>query len=252
MTKKSATKKHSTASAKKTANASEKAKPSGKPSKVTTKPTTAKSMRAKPSKAAKVDDSASIAPASAAPGTSSALADELAPLAKMGKTELWKLFEKVFGHKTASCNTTYLRTAIAKELTARGSAVAVLGATAVPTTAATAPKTTRAEGGSTTKNGERDPRMPAAGTILERTHHGVVHKVKVLDDGFEYKGAKHASLSGLAKLITGAVWNGWAWFGLVPRAVKKTTAAASALRIAHAVTMATTKTNTRGAAVRRG
>jgi hypothetical protein len=42
---------------------------------------------------------------------------------------------------------------------------------------------------------ERDPRLPAVGTVLERAHNDVVHKVKVLDDGFEYRGERHRSLS---------------------------------------------------------
>ena len=36
----------------------------------------------------------------------------------------------------------------------------------------------------------------------------------VLEDGFEWKGARHRSLSVIAKAITGTNWNGWTFFGV--------------------------------------
>ncbi len=149
------------------------------------------------------------APVIATPG--SKLARELATLGKLGKTELWKRYEEVFGHKTRSCNTDHLRSAIAQKLheatTSKTSAKAMTAAT---------------NGGGTSASAvghvdKKDPRMPRVGTVLEREHKGVVHKVKVVEDGFEYKGQKHRSLSGLAKLITGQIWNGWVWFSLAKR-----------------------------------
>jgi len=61
---------------------------------------------------------------------------------------------------------------------------------------------------------DRDPRLPAVGTVLTREHGGVEHEVTVLDDGFGYDGETCRSLSAIARVITGTVWNGWAFFGL--------------------------------------
>jgi hypothetical protein len=60
------------------------------------------------------------------------------------------------------------------------------------------------------------------GTHLLRAWQGETHTVIVLDDGFEWNGARHRSLSAIAKAITGTNWNGPAFFGLnrVPAANK--------------------------------
>ncbi|ACY13230.1 putative bacteriophage related protein [Haliangium ochraceum DSM 14365] len=60
----------------------------------------------------------------------------------------------------------------------------------------------------------RDPRLPAVGTALRKEHGGELHEVAVLADGFEYRGRRYRSLSGIARAITGTSWNGYAWFGL--------------------------------------
>lgn len=52
------------------------------------------------------------------------------------------------------------------------------------------------------------------GTWLSRTWHGDVHQVIVLESGFEYRGERHASLSAIARQITGAKWSGPRFFGL--------------------------------------
>src|SRR5262249_37223849 len=64
---------------------------------------------------------------------------------------------------------------------------------------------------------ERDPRIPPAGTVLERDHNGDRIRVKVLEDGFLYKGRNFRSLSAVAKEATGTVWNGLLYFGLAKR-----------------------------------
>jgi hypothetical protein len=38
--------------------------------------------------------------------------------------------------------------------------------------------------------------------------------VLVLDKGFAWRGETYPSLSAIARAITGAHWNGWAFFGL--------------------------------------
>ncbi len=58
----------------------------------------------------------------------------------------------------------------------------------------------------------RDPRLPAAGTILRREYRHSVHEVLVLHDDFEYRGKRYASLSLIAREITGTTWNGFGFF----------------------------------------
>ena len=53
-----------------------------------------------------------------------------------------------------------------------------------------------------------------AGTRLIRQWQGVEHCVTVLDDGFEYQGARYRSLSAVARAIAGTRWNGWVFFGV--------------------------------------
>jgi len=60
----------------------------------------------------------------------------------------------------------------------------------------------------------RDPRLPEVGAVLVRDFGNKRHEVKVLKDGFEYAGAQFASLSAVAREITGTRWNGFIFFGL--------------------------------------
>jgi hypothetical protein len=55
------------------------------------------------------------------------------------------------------------------------------------------------------------------GTRLVRQWHGAVHRVTVLEHGFEYRGERHGSLSAIARAITGTRWSGPAFFGLKTR-----------------------------------
>ena len=67
------------------------------------------------------------------------------------------------------------------------------------------------------RKNERKPKAAPVikpGTWLSRTWHGEVHEVVVLEGGFEYRGSRHASLSAIARKITGARWSGPRFFGL--------------------------------------
>jgi hypothetical protein len=59
-----------------------------------------------------------------------------------------------------------------------------------------------------------DPRLPGVGTVLTRTYKGGVVRVKVQPDGFEYAGDRYASLSAVAKAVTGTHTNGFLFFRL--------------------------------------
>ena len=60
----------------------------------------------------------------------------------------------------------------------------------------------------------RDPRLPPAGAVLARLYKGERHEVRVLELGFEYAGRPYASLSQVARAITGTPWNGFAFFSI--------------------------------------
>lgn len=68
---------------------------------------------------------------------------------------------------------------------------------------------------------ERDPEHRPApeiklkpGTVLMREWRGVRHRVRVLREGFEYSDKRFASLSEVARAITGTRWSGPRFFGL--------------------------------------
>ncbi len=63
------------------------------------------------------------------------------------------------------------------------------------------------------------PLPPASSSLLPgarlmKTHGGKTHVVEVLTSGFRYDGEIYASLSAIAKAITGTHWNGLLFFGL--------------------------------------
>lgn len=59
-----------------------------------------------------------------------------------------------------------------------------------------------------------DPRLPPVGAAITRKYKGRAIAVTVLADGFEYVGERYASLTAVAKAITGSHINGFRFFGL--------------------------------------
>ena len=57
-----------------------------------------------------------------------------------------------------------------------------------------------------------DHRLPPPGTILARPYKGQLVQVQVLTEGFAYGGRVYASLSAVAKAITGSHCNGYLFF----------------------------------------
>jgi hypothetical protein len=57
-----------------------------------------------------------------------------------------------------------------------------------------------------------DHRLPPPGTILTRPYKGQLVQVQVLTQGFAYAGTVYASLSAVAKAITGTHTNGFHFF----------------------------------------
>ena len=60
----------------------------------------------------------------------------------------------------------------------------------------------------------KDPRLPIPGTMLVRRYRGKDIVVRVRDDGFEFDGHVHRSLSSAVRVATGTPWNWFAFFGL--------------------------------------
>ena len=60
----------------------------------------------------------------------------------------------------------------------------------------------------------RTRRRIKPGTRLVREWHGAVHVVEVTEHGFLWQEQTHASLSAIARAITGANWSGPRFFGL--------------------------------------
>jgi hypothetical protein len=83
--------------------------------------------------------------------------------------------------------------------------------------------TTSTESGAS--NAQRATTLPPAssqlvpGTRLVKAYQGVNHIVEATDEGFLYAGHTYASLSAIAKVITGTHWNGLLFFGLRKRKI---------------------------------
>lgn len=62
---------------------------------------------------------------------------------------------------------------------------------------------------------DKPPLKP--GTVLVREWDRKLQRVIVLEQGFDWNGQRYASLSAVARAITGTNWNGFTFFGLRPR-----------------------------------
>lgn len=60
----------------------------------------------------------------------------------------------------------------------------------------------------------RDKRLPIPGSVIHKKYKDQDIHVKVLDKGFEYKDRYYKSLTSIAFELTGAHWNGFAFFNL--------------------------------------
>jgi hypothetical protein len=68
-----------------------------------------------------------------------------------------------------------------------------------------------------------DQRLPPPGTLLTRPYKGQLVQVQVLTEGFAYAGRVYASLSAVAKAITGSHCNGYHFFRTTLNNHKETT-----------------------------
>ena len=64
------------------------------------------------------------------------------------------------------------------------------------------------------RHGGSPRRQLKPGTVLVRDYHGQRHTVTVAADGFNWQGTTYASLSAIARAITGTAWSGPRFFAL--------------------------------------
>jgi hypothetical protein len=154
------------------------------------------------------------------------LPDEFRHVNSLSTGELHAKFAQVFGYATASRNRTYLRRKIKyriQELAVGGLSDRALARAAELAEAGRLHHGSHGPRVAPTPDGAPEARgRLVAGTVLRREFQGAQHEVSVLVDGtFEYAGRTYGSLSTIAKEITGTVWNGKLFFGLVARAKKR-------------------------------
>jgi len=167
---------------------------------------------------------------SAAPTPIQRVEERVAEIKKMSVKELQALWQDLYSAPTNTRNRPYLQKRLAFRvqelaqgggLSARGKekAEALVAGTPGPRTKAASSTRKPATGASESKK-ERDPRLPKAGSALEREYKGKRYEVTVHDVDFEYAGNRYASLSAIAKEITGQVWNGFLFFGIASQSKK--------------------------------
>ncbi len=67
------------------------------------------------------------------------------------------------------------------------------------------------------KPGAEPPRRVKVGSVIVREHKGVLHEVMITPGGYVWRENTYASLSTIARAITGTAWNGPRFFGLRTR-----------------------------------
>jgi hypothetical protein len=155
------------------------------------------------------------------------IVNEVAALQRLRIGQLRQRFAEVFGEATAASNRTWLVKRIIWRLQAlaegdlserarrRAEELARdadlrLNAPQRKDHTTALPAASEAE--PTTLPAALDPRLPPPGTILTRLYKGQQLHVQVLTDGFAYAGRVYASLSAVAKAITGSHTNGYLFF----------------------------------------
>jgi hypothetical protein len=136
----------------------------------------------------------------------------IAALAKASLPDLKARWRDLFGTEAPGINRAYLERRIAYRLQELA-----YGGLSEPTKARLADLAKTADRGSSPRTRMRAQDRPIAGTRLLRVWQGVEHSVTVLQTGFDYQGRSFASLSAIARHITGSPWSGPAFFGLRDR-----------------------------------
>ena len=146
---------------------------------------------------------------------------QIESLRKLKVTELKRRYHDLFGEASRSCNRAHLFRRIAWRLQAQAEGDLSERARQRAAELANdldlrlrAPRSFWREIECNGDSANRDPRLPPAGTVVERIYQGQILRVAVLAAGFEYEGKHYRSLSAIAHRVTGTRWNGFHFFGL--------------------------------------
>ena len=139
-------------------------------------------------------------------GMTGAVEREITALAELNRTALLERWRMAFGRDAPP----RLSRALMQKTIAYDLQVKALGGLSSRTRRALR-AVAKADGKSALSN------LPSRGTRLIREWHGTVHEVEVLEDGYLWRGARHRSLSAIARAITGSKWSGPRFFGLMAR-----------------------------------
>src|SRR5262249_27100554 len=147
---------------------------------------------------------------------------EIAALQRLTLCQLRARYAAVYGEGTAAGNRAWLVKRIAYRLQvlaegdlserARRRAAALANDADLRLTAPRAPAAVAPLAVAPPAPAPRDGRLPPPGTVLARPYRGATLQVRVLDDGFEFRGRVYASLSAVAKAATGSHCNGFHFF----------------------------------------
>jgi len=136
--------------------------------------------------------------------------------------ELQERYRELFGEDSRSSNRAHLFRRVAWRLQARGtgelSERAQQRAAELADDAELRRRAPRsfwnATQGATSAGVRRDGRLPETGSLLTRSYQQRTIEVRVLEKGFEYNHTVYASLSAIARQVTGTRWNGFLFFGI--------------------------------------
>jgi hypothetical protein len=154
------------------------------------------------------------------------IAKEVAVLRRMTTKQLRARYAEAFGEHTQANNKAWLVKRIAWRLQARAEgdlserarrraselaneADLRLSPPKIPVAATSAERTTTG-----ILRGKGDSRVPPPGSVITRVYKGETLQVRVREDGFEFEGQIHRSLSAVARAITGQHINGMLFFRL--------------------------------------
>jgi hypothetical protein len=151
------------------------------------------------------------------------IVNEVAALQRLSVGQLRQRFAELFGEATAASNRTWLLKRIAWRLQALAegdlSQRARQRAAELARDADLRLNPPPSKATTTTPPPEPvgipapvDQRLPPPGTILTRPYKGQLVQVQVLTEGFAYAGRVYASLSAVAKAVTGSHTNGFLFF----------------------------------------
>ena len=150
------------------------------------------------------------------------IVNEVAALERLSVGQLRQRFAELFGDATLASNRTWLVKRIAWRMQAlaegdlseraRRRAAELARDADLRLNPPRSQTTTAIQPEPVTVPAPVDPRLPPPGTILTRPYKGQQLHVQVLTEGFAYAGHVYASLSAVAKAITGSHTNGFHFF----------------------------------------